>query len=136
MASNREILDSIYKRWNRNDGDLALDLFAEDAEIRQSRALLDTAVTFQGPQGLVQSAHELAEAFSRIDWHAEAWVEEGDWLIARFKFVGAGRASGIAQEVIAAHAWKLRDGKVTHFHVYPSVSAAIRALQADAAESR
>ena len=43
--SDREIVESIYERWNRDDGDLALDLFAEDAEIHQNPTLLDTPDT-------------------------------------------------------------------------------------------
>jgi ketosteroid isomerase-like protein len=132
VPTDREILESIYERWNRHDGDLALDLFADDAEIRQSAELLDTARVFIGPAGLEESARELVEAFRQIDWHHGAWVDEGDWSICGIRFIGIGHASGIETEATAAHAWRLQDGLVTHFYVYPSVSAAVRALAASA----
>ena len=48
--------------------------------------------------------------------------------------VGTGRVSGASSPVTVAHAWKLRDGKVTHFYVYPTMSEAVRALQAQASD--
>jgi ketosteroid isomerase-like protein len=124
----------MYERWNAEEPELALDLFDEDVDIHQNRAILDTARTFRGHEGLQAAAREITQAFSRTDWHVEAWIDEGDWLIARVKVVGTGRVSGAAQPIIVAHAWKLRGGKITHFYVYPSVSGAVRALQAGAAE--
>lgn len=48
--------------------------------------------------------------------------------------VGTGRVSGAKTPITIAHCWKVRDGLITHFYVYPSVSEAVRALQAIGAE--
>ena len=78
----------------------------------------------------------MGQAFSRMDWHVEAWIDEGDWLIARVEVVGTGRVSGASQPATVAHAWKLRNGLITHLYVYPTMSEAVRGLQAEAADSR
>ncbi|MEA2273184.1 MAG: hypothetical protein QOI98_1892 [Solirubrobacteraceae bacterium] len=135
-AADRKILESLYARWNAEEPELALDLFDEDVEIHQNPDVLDTALTFHGRAGLVEAAREIARAFSRTDWHVEAWIDEGNWLIARVAVVGTGRVSGVAAPITVAHAWRLRDGLVTHFYVYPSVGDAVRALQAEASEPR
>jgi ketosteroid isomerase-like protein len=127
--TDREIVEEIYERWNRNDGDLALDLFAEDAEFHQTPTILDSAREFRGPAGVLESARELA-AWRRIDWNVESWLQEGRWLITRVRVVAVGRASGIVQEVTVAQAWRVDGGQVTRFFVYPDVSAAVRAIQA------
>jgi ketosteroid isomerase-like protein len=128
--ADREILESLYARWNADEPDLALDLFDDDADIHQNPDIPDTARTFRGRAGIQEAAKEIARAFSRTDWHVEAWIDEGDWQIARVKVIGTGRVSGAASPITVAHAWRLRDGLVTHFYVYPSVSEAVRALQA------
>ena len=130
-AADKNVLEAMYARWNADEPDLALDLFDADVDIHQSPAIPDTARTFRGHAGLMAAAREIALAFSRTDWHVEAWVDEADWLIARVVVVGTGRVSGVAAPITIAHAWKVRDGLITHFYVYPTVSDAVRALQAE-----
>jgi ketosteroid isomerase-like protein len=132
--ADREILESLYARWNAEEPELALDLFDEDIDIHQNPDILDTARTFRGRVGMQEAAKEIARAFSRTDWYVEAWIDEGDWNIARVTVVGTGRVSGATSPVTVAHAWKLRDGLITHFYVYPTVSEAVRALQAAASD--
>jgi ketosteroid isomerase-like protein len=132
-TTDRAILENLYARWNAEEPEIGLDLFDEDVEVHQNPDILDTARTFRGHAGVEAAVREIARAFSRTDWHVEAWVTEGDWLIARVELVATGRVSGLASPVTIAHAWKLRDGKVTHFYVYPTMSEAVRALQTQAA---
>jgi ketosteroid isomerase-like protein len=131
--ADREIVEQLYARWNADEPELALDLLDDNVDIHQNPDLLDTARTFRGREGLVEAAREIAQAFSRTDWRVEAWIDEGDWLIARVEVLGTGRVSGATQSMTVAHCWKLRDGLITHFYVYPTVSDAVRALQAIAA---
>jgi hypothetical protein len=50
--ADEEVVRRIYERWNTNSGDLALDLFDPEVEVRQMARVFDTAGTFHGHEGL------------------------------------------------------------------------------------
>ncbi len=124
---NVEVVRSVYERWNRNDGDLAIDLFAPGVEIRQMARLVDTAGTFHGHEGLLRSAEELDDAFESIEWVAERWTDEGDWLVVWLRAVAVGGHSGVETDLHLAHAWRVRGGRVTDLRVYESEEKALEA---------
>jgi ketosteroid isomerase-like protein len=124
---NIEIVRSIYERWNRNDGDLAPDLFDPAVEIRQIATMPDTAGTFHGHEGMLLAAEELRGAFESIEWVAERWTERGEWLVVLVRAVGIGGHSGAETEGHLAHAWRVRDGRVTDLRVYESEEQALEA---------
>jgi ketosteroid isomerase-like protein len=131
---NLELVEAVYARWNRNpaamakanlDGqrnyeDFALDLFDPAVEIRQTAAMLDTAGTFHGHEGMLQCAKELHEAFGSIEWAPERLTEYGEWVIGPVGVIAVGDASGIETRGIVTHAWRVRDGLITDFRVYGS----------------
>jgi len=121
------VIRSIYERWNRNPVDFALDLFDPAVEIRQIGAILDTAGTFHGHEGLLRSAAELLDAFESIEWVADRWTEEGEWLVIWVRAIGVGRSSGVETEAHFAHAWRVRGGRVTDLRVYESEMKALEA---------
>jgi ketosteroid isomerase-like protein len=124
---NVEVIRTIYDRWNRNDGDLASDLFHPEVEIRQMASLLDTAGTFQGHEGLLRSARELRHAFRSIEWVADRWTEGDEWSVVWVRAVAVGRHSGVETETYFAHAWRVRDGRVTDLCVYEDEAQALAA---------
>jgi ketosteroid isomerase-like protein len=137
------VVRSIYERWNRDPAgmaaavtsgitdhdDFALDLFDPAVEIRQIGAVLDTAGTFHGHAGMLRAAKELHEAFETIEWMPERWTEEGEWLIVSLRMVAVGDYSGIETETPVAHAWRVRDGRVTDFRVYENERKAVEATR-------
>ena len=124
---NVEIVRSVYERWNRNDGDLALDLLDPDIEIRQTATVFDTAGTFHGHAGLRASARELFEAWRRIEWLPIRWTDRGDWLIVPVDVTAVGHHSGIPTQMKTCHAWRLDRGRVTEFYVYDTEAEALEA---------
>ena len=130
-SSDRAVLESLYERWNRNDGDLAFDLLDPAIEVRQSPQVLDTGGIFHGHGGLLESARELGAAFERIDWRPQRWTESGRWVLVELDIVARGAGSGITTNLRIAHAWRLRGGLVTDFHVYESDAQAREALGLD-----
>ena len=124
---NVKVIRTICERWNRRDGDLGSDLFHREVEIRQIASLLDAAGTFQGHEGLARSARELHHAFGSIEWVAERWTEGDEWSVVWVRAVVVGRHSGIETEAFFAHAWRLRDGRVTDLYVYEDEAQALEA---------
>jgi ketosteroid isomerase-like protein len=118
----RELVSTVYERWNLNDGDLALELFDPDVEIRQQPYVFDTAGTFHGHEGLVGSARELRASFRSIDWRPQRWTEHADWLLVELEVTAIGSHSGIPVEREVVHAWRFRDGRVSDLRVYSTKS--------------
>lgn len=56
MSDRKQIVWTVYARWNRSEGDLALDLFDPEVEIHQMGKLFDSEGTFHGHQGLQEAA--------------------------------------------------------------------------------
>jgi ketosteroid isomerase-like protein len=126
--ADEEVIRRVYERWNTNSGDLALDLFDPEVEVRQIPMILDTAGTFHGHQGLRASARELVAAFETIRWQPAKWLPSGAWMIVPLRIVATGRGSGIDAEVEVTHAWRVRNGLVTDLHVYADPDEARREL--------
>jgi ketosteroid isomerase-like protein len=129
VSAEREIIETVYERWNRNDGDLALDLFDEQVEIQQVGSLIGTAGIFRGHEGLVQSATELMEPFDRWEWDPREWGEEGDYLLVTLEVRAIGGISGVPTKNQVVHAWKIRDGLVTEFRVYENLGRALETVR-------
>ena len=115
---DNELVHRIYERWNRNDGDLAVDVMAPEVEVRQMARVFDTAGTFKGHEGLLLAAKELGDAWETIEWVAEREKKVGDWLVVSLRAVVAGRYSGVESQIGLVHAWRVRDGLVTDLRVY------------------
>ncbi len=132
MPDSEAVIREVYERWNSSGtpGGLALELFSPDVEVRQHGALMDSAGTFHGHQGLVRSAEELMEAFERVEWLPERWEREGDWMLVTLRVVCVGAHSGVETDVRVAHAWRVVDGLITDFYVYTDETEAREALGA------
>ena len=124
-----EIVRRIYERWNRNDGDLALELFHPEVEVHQMARIFDSEGVFHGHAGLVRSATELRNAFQRIEWVTEEWTMEDDVLVVPVLAKAVGATSGLPAEVSIAHLWRVDDGLVTEFSVYETREDALEAAR-------
>jgi ketosteroid isomerase-like protein len=123
---NVKVIRSIYDRWN--DGDLALDLFDPKVEVHQQPRVFDTAGVFHGHTGLVASAQELFSSFRSIEWQPTQWADGDEWVVVHVAVAGVGIRSGVTTDTTVAHAWRLRDGRVTEFRVYDTEAEALEAV--------
>lgn len=142
MSQEQDVIRSVYERWNRHPaaftasvaaGDLenealALDLFDPDVEMRQTGAMLDTAGTFHGHEGMLRAAEEFLDAFGTIEWVTEQWSQDRGWWIVTVRLIAVGGHSGIKTDTKVAHAWRVRGGLVTDFRAYASSRAALEAI--------
>jgi ketosteroid isomerase-like protein len=127
MRPDREIVASIYDRWNRHEGDPTLDLFHPEVEIHQMAKIFDSEGTFHGHEGLIRSGKELAEVWKEITWEPEEWIEAGDRLVVPLIATGLASLSGIEAETRFTHVWRIEDGLVTELSVYETKEAALEA---------
>jgi ketosteroid isomerase-like protein len=127
VSSPREVVTSIYERWNRHKGDPALDLFHPKVEIHQMAKIFDSEGTFHGHEGVIRAGRELAEVWKEITWKPEEWIEASDRLVVPLTATGVASLSGIEADTKFTHVWRIEDGLVKELSVYETKKAALEA---------
>jgi ketosteroid isomerase-like protein len=140
---NVEIVRRVYETLNRAEsrtrrGDLLSseqiaatmgELFDPDVELEQMAAILGTAGTFRGYDGLLRARAELAEGLADIEFRPVGPFDEvGDCVVVAVRALSTGRASGVRSEAQLAHLWELKDGRVVRWVVYPTHGEALEAV--------
>lgn len=82
MSDREQIVRTVYARWNRSEGDLALDLFDPEVEIHQMGKLFDSEGTFHGHQG-ARALGDEADLRLRPDQVTHVWCLR-DGLVTEF----------------------------------------------------
>jgi ketosteroid isomerase-like protein len=128
-ASSKVVVERIYERWNRHEGDIALNLFHPEVEIHQMGRLFDSEGTFHGHEGLIRSGMELAEVWEQITWRPDEWVELDEALVVALTASGVGVRSRIEASTKIAHLWRVDGGLVKEFSVYDDKASAMQAAE-------
>lgn len=104
------VVQQVYAAFARGDLAAALDLFAPEVEIEQSREV---------PWGGHYGGHDGARVFfaaltSRLDSKLAlaGFVDAGEEIVATGRTQGRVRATGARYDVPIAHVWTVRDGRV------------------------
>ncbi len=103
-------------------------VFLPDVETEQTGALIDTAGTFRGHDGLRRVVAELRDAFGEVRFEPERFAELPDdrWLFL-VRVHAAGSASGVSIERVLGHLFELGDAGVARLTVYWEESDALEA---------
>lgn len=129
MATNREIIQSLYEAFARGDAGTVLGAFDpgivwNDAE---NFPYADRN-PYVGPQAVAEGI------FGRImtEWdgftvNPETLLQDGDAVVALGRYRGTFRATGRAIDAQFAHVWTLRDGRVVQFQQYVDTAQVARA---------
>ena len=97
----------LYRRFNQN-GEIPTEMFAPDIELEQSAALIDSAGSFRGHEGLGAALRELSDAFSRVHFEPQTVFELApDRLLFLVQFSATGRGSGVDFERTLGHLFEL-----------------------------
>jgi ketosteroid isomerase-like protein len=70
---------------------------------------------------------ELARVQDIVEFQPERFIAQGDTVVVLGRFVMRVKSTGRNSASEWAHAWRLADGKVTHFQEYVDTAAVIRA---------
>src|SRR5262245_45817290 len=82
MSANRELLDYYVERYNADDLDGVMSLYAEDAVQRMPDGV------FEGWSAIRDRLAKELDAFSDIAHRVESFVEQGDAFADEWTFVG------------------------------------------------
>lgn len=137
---NLEIIRGLYERMNQLGPEQLLALpdaarrevferfFHPDLELRQSAYMvIDTAGTFRGYEGFLESLRELVEGLDDLRFNLGEARESGDRVVFRVRAFATGKGSGVPVDVELAHLWELKEGRVRRWGVHPTFGEALEA---------
>jgi ketosteroid isomerase-like protein len=118
MGTNSELIRGLYTAFA--NGDVASVVGAFDDDIRWIEADgFPYGGTYVGPDAVVGNV--LAKLGSEWDGFSavpDAFVAEGDVVVALGRYGGAYKATGKSFSAPFAHVWTVRDGKIVRFQQY------------------
>lgn len=131
MASNRELIQSLYDAFARGDAGMVLGAMhpAVDWNEAEGSPYADQN-PYTGPQRVGEGVFgRLMADFDKFSATPQKLVGEGDTIVALGRYRGVHRKSGQPLDAQFAHAWTVKDGKVVGFQQYTDTAQYQRLLQ-------
>lgn len=118
MSDNGAIIDGIYAAFAK--GDVPAVLAALDAQVEWREADgFSTPGTFVGPDAVLNGVFmQLGNQWDGFSVTPDEVVVSGERVVSFGHYAGTSTKTGKAFRVPFAHAWRMKDGKVTHFQQY------------------
>jgi ketosteroid isomerase-like protein len=125
---NVEILRRIYERFNERDMDATWELIAPDAKFRFIVWGPDMNRTYQGREATTEFwQEEVFSVFPDFHMEPEAFVDEGERVVATIHNTGQGSSSGIEVDLHTAVLAEFRDAKLVSLEVFETRAEALEA---------
>lgn len=118
--SNRDLIQSLYDAFARGDAPAVLGILHDDVEWNEA---LGSPLADRNPYDSPQAVGEgvfgrILSSYDGFQATPHALVADGDRVVALGTYTGTHTASGTALDAPFAHAWTVRDGKVSAFQQY------------------
>ena len=127
---NRALVQRGYEAFGRGDIEALLALFDENVEwITPGPSDLPTAGRRRGRQQVAEFFQSVNSLFEVQRFEPEAFVSEGDRVVVLGSETTRVTATGKVLELRWAHAFTVRNGKVSTFEEYQDVSALVAELR-------
>jgi ketosteroid isomerase-like protein len=123
---NIEVIRKAYEGTNSRDFSFIERLFDKDVEMFFPPEFPGTQEA-RGPQGFMRALAELEEAAQEIRYELEELLDVEDRVLAKVRFVGRGRHTGISLDRRVYWLYTLRAGKITKMVVYLERAEALEA---------
>jgi ketosteroid isomerase-like protein len=122
-----EIIERVIEAGSRGDFDTMLALHHPDWEgfIPEEYPV---AGTWRGLEGVRGFAEEWLEAWEEFRVVPEEFIEGGDAVVAKVRYWGRGRGSGVEVTDLWFYAYRLRDRRVISWRPYTDRSQALKAV--------
>ena len=109
---NIALVRGLYEAFARGDVPTVLAGFDENIEWNESVGMPYGGV-YHGPQEVAENV--FAPIPDDFDVSPEEILADGDRVVVLLTYRGTGKETGKKLEMPAAHAWMVREGKITHF---------------------
>ena len=115
---NVALVRGLYEAFGRGDVPTVLGGMDENIEWHQAEGLRNGGV-HHSPQNVAEEVFgPLAEEFEGFSVTPEQFFADGDEVVALVRYRGTGTATGKSLDTAVAHAFTVRDGKVTRFRQF------------------
>jgi ketosteroid isomerase-like protein len=108
---NSDVIHELVRRWNTGDLEGALQLYADDAEIRTGDHWPEVT-TYRGRDAIRATTEEWTSMWARIQIELESLEEYGDKVLGTGCWVLRGAASGAEGEMEIFIVFTVRGGKI------------------------
>jgi ketosteroid isomerase-like protein len=130
MSRNEELLRRWYETWNR-EGLEAFETLQETldpaVEFREPPEFPGSG-TYRGVDGWRTAMSRQFEAWERILFEPDEFLENGDQVFAAVRVRTLGRATDIETERVIFHVVTIRDERIVRLHVFFERAPALRAV--------
>lgn len=125
-TDNVELIRDGYEAFGRDGVDAILEFLDADIQVIPFDEA-PGARSYQGHEGFRQYVADMREFFAGFGFEALELIDEGDIVIARTRFFGEGRGSGVPVELVFFVVWTVRDGRAVRARSYLDRDAALAA---------
>lgn len=130
--SEQENVDKIremYAAFGRGDIAALLNDLADDVAWEEPGPhSLPVSGTFRGREGVAQFFEAVAATWEFEEFEPREFIAQGDRVVALGFYRARSRATGRTMESHWAMAFRLRDGKLTHFREYTDTATIVACL--------
>ena len=129
---NIAFVRGLYEAFARGDVPAVLAGFDENIEWNEAEGM-PYGGQYHGPQAVAENVFApITDDFDDFSVTPDEILADGERVVSLVTYRGTGKESGKALEMLAAHAWTVRDGKVTNFHLLGDPAPVNRALAVEA----
>ena len=121
-----EIVRRAWEAFVRRDNDAALALYDPEIEIDLRGENVGTRA-YCGIEGVQRYFGDLVSVFGDVTSEVEEWVDAGDQVVAMVRSYGRGRRSGVPVDMLEAHLWTIRDGRLRRLQTFATKAEALEA---------
>jgi ketosteroid isomerase-like protein len=124
---NVEIVRRAWEAYKRRDNEAALALYDPEIEIDlRGEARVGTGV-YYGLEGVQAFFRDWVSTFGDVRSEVEEWIDAGDQVIAMVRSYGRGKRSGVPVDMLEAHLWTVRDGRLRRLRTLATKADALKA---------
>jgi ketosteroid isomerase-like protein len=124
---NVEIVRRAWEASVRRDNNAAFVLYDPEIEIDLRNEQRVGASVYHGLEGVQKYFRDMLSAFTEMTSEVEEWIDAGDQVIAMVRSYGRGRRSGVPVDMLEAHLWTVRDGKLRRLQAFATKAEALEA---------
>jgi uncharacterized protein len=124
---NVEVVRQAWEAYVRRDNEAAFALYDPEIEIDLTASRVVTARAYSGLEGVREFFRDWHAAFAGVNSEVEEWIDAGERVIAMVRSYGRGKRSGVPVDMLEAHLWTVRDGKLRRLQTFPTKADALEA---------
>jgi ketosteroid isomerase-like protein len=125
---NVEVVRRAFETFAAQGPQAMVDSWDPEIELWLPSGLIQAGGTYRGHAAVLDWMKGWAEAWEEIDYTPEEFTEAGDSVLVRVLYDGRGKGSEVRVEGRFWYLFKLRNGRLLSWRLYPEKAEALEAL--------